>query len=108
MAEVMIKGQALELDADSLSVGEAVELEDKYGETFGRWAKAAQDGSIKAVRVLLLVLARRQDKSLRMDDIDSLGLEVLGALAKSKSAAPSPVTSDGGAEVPVEDPTQTA
>lgn len=82
MAGLLINGTEYELDPNKLSVGDACSVEDFYGAPFGKWAKDVSEGSIKALKAFVTVLARKADPTLRSTDIDKLDLSALMGLGQ--------------------------
>lgn len=60
--------QEWEFDADRVRAAEAELIEKRYGETWEMWKAGIQQGSIRARRVLLWHLMRRQHHTLRYED----------------------------------------
>lgn len=97
MAILKIGGKDVDIKSGTMSVADGILIEDEYGKTFDEWMKDLENKRIKAAAIGILVLARRSDKSITLDDVLALDLN---KLFESVAAAMNPPALEG--ELPPE------
>jgi hypothetical protein len=88
-----------EIDEDSWTYGETVEIERQYDGTRAEFFEAARDGSDTARRIMLWIVRRRTELELQLDDLNDLLVSYLGFWqivpeADPKAGAAAPAATD--------------
>lgn len=88
MLKLVIDGRTVEIDPSDLTLGEAQEIEERVGVPFGEVGDLLSRGSMKATAALALVVARRNDPTIREDDIAAVSISSIGGDDPPAEAGP--------------------
>lgn len=67
--KLVVDGQAFEFDQSRITNVEGMAIERATGMLFGEWAEGLKKGSMLAQTALVWVVKKREDPTLRFDDI---------------------------------------
>lgn len=77
MAILNVAGKKVEIKAGNMSVRDGLVIEDEYGSTIDVWMADLEARKLRAACVGILVLARRSDQSITMDDVLAIDIAEL-------------------------------
>lgn len=81
------KAQRFEWDPDQVRAGEAEAIEKRFGDTWDNFRVSVMQGSVRARRILLWHLLKRQHPALSLDDVDFATGELIVEYSKTELAA---------------------
>jgi hypothetical protein len=77
-----------EVETDSWTYGETVEIESEYGGDADDFFIACRTGSHTARRILLWMIRRRTERDLRLEDLDDMRVSYIGFFQTKPAADP--------------------
>ena len=77
MAKLKIEGVEHDADLNELTYGEAEEIENVLGLSFGEWGDALTKGKMSAVKALVLVILKRHNPNATLNDVNNLPLNAV-------------------------------
>lgn len=70
-----------------MSVVDGIKLQKLFGGTYGEWEAAVQKGDLEAIAYGIIVIARRTDPAIGLDDLGSIR-ELVASLGGDKESGP--------------------